>query len=994
MASIKQFDKKDTMLSREKKFPQGKELAYIILFGLTYCLDLYVYIGYKAVFKPMLTNEDNYTIVCAEIGGMLLLLLLFLLTFFINKIYFNLPIRNLFWICFGFQVFLTFATPSVIYKVDLYALCLFRFIEAIVVSLNLAIYLSVIGRNIGRKKRTWATTIVFSIGFLGPFFVNFIRIFTKNENIYLFMVLPSVTVLYALFVWKKYGTNDIFFKEGNNNYNNDKFEINRDIRSVISKGNFWKAVYTLFICGLSVQFSVRFLLAHSEIFTNDVDFKEYIYMMRYLGSTIGILFFGWFSVSFSKKYYHLGMYQIRLGERKIVFQMGMLFGVMALLGFNDFAHCISIFPPAKYIIPLFLGISNAIWCIIFLQAIETLGRKTQPILVFLLPIFLRIFWDFLSYERLDNLVGKGNPNFAVIIICIGCFVYLIGFIVSILWEDNFEGGNRLDSYDYNFTKGLASSLMNKEIRENIAAIDDKIIRSDNVEEYIEEVSKQVRHRFEEVFDTSLYYYNFVFLKENAETFVSRIQVFDNALEGLKKVRRNSIRNLFKWIRIILASRNDKDKGLASYSFAKEYEGLILADNKKFIATNLQADYEEANYKIFDLSKIPLPDEELIKRFWKKLSKMQREDFLNADKIKETWEMFSPIYKFTRESFPGEQDEEHFPEKIRRLLTLRATGAWCYPEGEYYIYIITPKDSKHKLKTSLLMATAAPIPIEKLSELRDLLDYVMLQKAYAMSLDAEWKTISFQQSHSFKTNFGYLRNKVDALNEARYDDDKFLPRVTEVKDIIHSMDEINTFNLEVERFKGNSKSANPKYTQPDPEGVNLVDMLRKVLTELNYSTTHLRTNHDEHPVNLKKLLTTMCKDDYLQIDDQIRLRIIPTAFRILITEILKNAFVHTDYKNPSVQITWTNHDDDYFRLSFTNNQSMRKEILDYINDSSKNTDLNKFGIITIKRILGFKQFNQTQIEEGEGGKWKLLVQTQTENYKLTTFNLLIPKTDIK
>ena len=149
MASIKQFNTKEIMLSREKKIPEGKDLAYIILFGLLYCLDLYVYIGYKS-FLP---DESKQSVTNAEVSGMLLLLFLFLLTFFINKINFDIPIRNLFWACFGLQVSLAFVTPFVISKDSLYTLCLFRFIEAIVVSINLAIYLSVIGRNIGRKKK-------------------------------------------------------------------------------------------------------------------------------------------------------------------------------------------------------------------------------------------------------------------------------------------------------------------------------------------------------------------------------------------------------------------------------------------------------------------------------------------------------------------------------------------------------------------------------------------------------------------------------------------------------------------------------------------------------------------------------------------------------------------------------------------------------------------------------------------------------------------------
>ena len=965
MVSIKQFNTREIMLSREKKIPEGKDLAYIILFGLLYCLDLYVYIGYKAVFSPILKKADNQYIVNAEVGGMVLLLFLFLITFIVNKINFKIPIRNLFWVCFGLQVTLAFVTPSIMSLItpsaismeSLKTLCLFRFIEAIVVSINLAIYLSVIGRNIGRKKRTWAATIVFSIGFLGPFFVNFIREFTENENTYLFMVLPSVAVLYALFVWKKYGTDDIFSKTYPNkkdkisdeDKDNDKFEINADIRAVLYKGNFWKSVYVLFICGLSVLFTVRFVLQHSEIFTNDTEFKEYIYMMRYLGSTIGVLFFGWFSVSFSKKYYHFGMYQIRLGERKIVFQMGMLFGILALLGFQNFAYCSAIFPPSKYIIPLFLGVSNAIWCIVFLQTIETLGRKTQPILVFLLPIFLRVFWDLLSYEQLQKLV---NPDgFTYVITYIGIFIYVIGFIVSILWEDNFEGGNRLDTYDYNFAKGRASSLMNKEVRENIAAIDTKIVRSENVEEYIAEVSIQVRHRFEEVFDTSLYYYNFIFLKERAEAFRSEVEIFNNSLEDLRKVRESSIRKLCKWLRVVVEKRNDK--GLASYSFDKDYEGVILAGDKKYITPSLQASYEESNYKLFDLSKILLPDEQLIIDFWKHLSKMETEDFSNPAKIEETRQKFSPIYEFTRANFPKEDMAEHFPTEIQRLLTLRAIGAWCYPEGEYFIYLITPKDSKHKLKTSLLMATAAPIPIEKLNELRDLLDYVMLQKAYSMSLDTEWKKVAFRNSHALKTTIGSLIDRVNEYEEIEEKENKEKHKKLIVATLKY-IDRVNILHLNLMRYQDNPESAKNSFI---PENVNLHDVIKEVLSELRDATNNLNIEKEYRNL-VKNLLNSMCEGKMgFEVGKDLNVKVLKTAFQVLLVEILKNAFENTNQEQPLVRILMIEKENCY-HLNIINNILLKKEQIEKLNNNNVSGGI---GLNTIKQILEFKQFNQYRVD---------------------------------
>jgi hypothetical protein len=971
------------MSAREIRFPKGKYFDFTILFGLLYALDLYVYIGYKSIMSQSVKNDViNY-----EMTGMILLLMLFVLALFTRRNYL-VSLRKLFWIGLAVQCFLGLATPF--FLSNTFILGLLRFVGAIVVSLNFCTYLSVVGQSIGRKRRTWTVSIIFSMGFSGPFFVNFIDKFMKN-NLPLYLIFPTLVSIFAYYIMRKHGENDVFTvqsKPEKGEIDDDSsIEISKNIRNIVVKGNFWRALYILLICGLFVQFSVRYLLEHTEIFTTNID-PQRMYMLRYLGSAFGVITLCWFSVRSSKIFINVGVFRVRLGERKIMYQIAAIFGLLSLYGYS-MLHQLE--APLAYIVPFLLGISNAVWCIIFLQSLESLGRRTQPILVFLLPILLRIFWDIFHYNNLKGLIGN-DANLKQTIIFIGVCIWIVGILTSILWVDNYEGGNRLDAYNDNFVRGFSTAIMDSDVRKKLATIDPQIVSSDNVKPYIEEVSALVKDRLEEVFDTTLYYYNFTFLKEGEETFMSKVKVNKNAIVDLRKVNENTIKSLFKWLRVILSSKNYN--GLASYSFEQGYEGMVLAGRKDMIAPQLQAAYNAENYKVFDLSAIKLPDEQKIIDFWQTLGAFKKDnDFKDENKIEAVKAAFRPIYKdFVFEKNKDKKDD-NFPEPIRRLLTLRAIGAWCYPKGEYFIYVLTPKVGvRHKLKTSMLLATSSPIPVEKLSEIRDLLDNIMLQKAFSMSLDAEWKAISFQQSHALKTTFGYLNNSLNAISEVRLDKVLHRNRLDEVQSIIHTMDNVNTFNLEMMRFENNpdTKSA---YIIPEKEGVSLEKTIKRVIKEIQHAVSHLRTTEDGHSDNLRDLLADMHeKNANISVNSQVKIKVIKVGFRILITEILKNAFTHTDCHKPKVEIVWADYDDDFFSLSFSNNDGIEQEALDYINDKHNNT-VGKIGIATIKRILKFKQFNQSKIDKLPKCQWQMKVKTQENPYLLTTLTLLIPKTDV-
>jgi hypothetical protein len=808
--------------SRENKFPQGNERALTRLFGLAYCLDLYVYIGYKAVFPLFKSNDivffdipNKDIITRCELAGMIFLLFIFLITLFVKNINFTLSARKLFWAGLGTQLLLAFATPW--FADNLILLCIFRFLVAIIVSFNLCTYLTIIGRSIGRKKRTYTMTLVFAIGFLGPFLANLIKIWHCNNFVYL--ILPSFISLFAIYILTSYNKYALF--EGKNN----KIEINKNIQSILLKRNFWQSLLSLFLCGLMVQFSVRYLLEHSEKFVFDKfenvldesNFKNMVYLTRYLGSSLGVLFFGYWSVEFSKTYLKISIFQIRLGERKIVYQLAILCGFFALYGFSKLdANYHNIY--WRYGTPFLLGICNAMWCIIFIQALETFGKKTQPIFVFLLPILLRGFWDLLTYDNLSVFVLGSSDSEQIkssisilnnIVLLLGGIILLIGGITSILWHNNHEGGNRLDDYDDNFTKNFATAIVNDDLRREIASIDEKIVSAERMDIYIEKVSEIVKERLETVFDTSLYYYSFTFLNEEKEAFASKVKVNEAALKDLKKVKKDSIRNLFKYIRLILKSK--AHKGLASYSFEKKHEGLVLAGDAKFMMPQTKENYTKAGYKIFDLSLIPMPEEKLIKEFWQNLSLMKDEYFKDNEKIDNLRAKFRTInvplqdlHKYNTEQQIEPFNETNFPNEIRRLLTIRALGAWCYPKDEYFIYVITPQAGengvKHNLNTSILLATANLIPVEKLNEIRQLLDSIMYQRALVLSKDAEAKNTIIQLSHSLKTALGYLQNKVSTFGEVRNDITEFEQRKNDTSQIISTIANTIIFNSKINRVR--------------------------------------------------------------------------------------------------------------------------------------------------------------------------------------------------
>ncbi len=1016
------------MNAREYKIPQVKNLEFhfTLLFGLSYLLDLYNYIGYKASF---FVNESDFKkqIVKAELYSMCLLLALFLYIFVFKKQNIKpISLRIFFWYGLAIQLFLTFLTP-IVHTIDAESFLFYpiRFIEATICCINFCTYLSIVGRDVSRKKRTWTVVLIFTLGFLGPFCTSIIHYYQCNWAYY---IIPVIILGYALYIYTyKDEKNAIIGKNLFETTNdNDTIELSESIKHILVRANFWRALLMLFLCGLMVQYSVRFLLDHSDAFASNYfsivgakNFRDIVYMLRYLGSSFGVVLLGYFSILFSKTYLRIGIFQVRIGERKVAYQLAALCGMASLYGFSQLdTHYENVY--WRYGTPFLLGISNAIWCIIFLQALEAFGRKTQPIFVFLLPIFLRGFWEYLDYPTLKNILfGKFDDNLPIIqsfnntVLLIGFILLIIGFVTSLLWQDNFEGGNRLDDYDDNFSKGFATAIVNDELRKEIVSIDERIVSAEKMDTYIEEVSRLVKQRLETVFDTSLYYYSFTFLNEEREASASKVKVNDNALKDLKKAKKASIRKLFKYIRMILKEK--EDSGLASYSFENKKEGLVLVGNSKTLMPQLQKSYETAGYQIFDLSKIPLPKESMIKDFWQSLSEMSDEDFEDKDKvetnIKSKFRVINDELRKLHEANTAKMletkdkgkpksaadatifAEANFPQRIRRLLTLRALGAWCYPKHEYFIYVITPQAGtgvKHNLNTSILLATANLIPVEKLNEIRQLLDIVMFQRALVMSKDAEAKNMIIQLSHSLKTSLGHLQNQISSFGEVRNDAAKFEARKTAASRVIATIADTIVFNSKLTRYKSNPEKINDNRFNIPSNGINVHDTIIGILQELRMSVgLLLNTNTDEQQEQFEQLLEETIRKG-VDMDKNIRLKVIPIGFRILMTEILKNAYAYASSNKPQVQINWEERTE-HIILSVTNNGIIQDKDINYINNYDNQNEVNKIGITTMRTIINFKYFNQTQIDSDGKQRWKINVEKITPE-RGVKFNLIILKSD--
>ncbi len=961
------------MIKREEKFPQGIELIYTILFGLSYFLDLYVYIGYKAVFfsESGLKKSAAYV----EILALVLLLVFFLVTILMPyRKDIVISTRKLFWVGFLGQVGVAVVAPLL--KDNETATLILRFVEAIALSTNLCAYLSIIGRNIGRKKRTWTVTLCFSLGFWGPACTGMLQHY-ECEN-WVYCLAPLVILCYGIYVFQTTKNNDIFGEKEKNN-----IVLNEDIKNILLQNHFWKTTFLLFLCGTNVQYTVRFILANSEVFFDKTTItQDAVYMFRYWGSSLGILALGGLSQYLAKRYITVLGFKIRWGSRAISYQISVLFGIVALFLLVLFDEKKDTVPVAiPYLIFFLLGGYNALWCTIFIQSLETFGRKIQPIIAFLLPIFLRIFWDFcIKYQYLEGIVAPDHLRIAIIEV--GFILLLIGAIAAIFWNDNYEGGNMLNAYDDNFSRGFPTSIMNTEIRDKIVKIEKSVIRSENVELYIKQISEIVEPRMKEVFDTALYYYSFTF-EQNDRYVITDPVVNQASLIDLKLVSGATIANFFKYLTSILSNKNYI--GFAAYSFSKGKEGIVLAGNMSLITDKMKAEYDQDNYHFFDLSKIKLPkNDKQIVRFWNSLHGI---DFNQEGATKRTNDLFEEIYEYIWQHTPKEAYNN--AREIRRILALRALGSWLYPKGEYFIYILTPQSGvQYNFKPSLLLAMSNPIPAAKLSEIRDMLDYIMLQKAFAASLDAEWKKMAFQQSHALKTTLGNLKNKVDGLDEVITDGVELASRVKKISTVINMIDRVNGFNVDLMRYANNPDKAIE--LNPEPKGVSINNTLKLILDEIFNSIDSLRLTDEEHEEGLKMVLKKMCETEIL-LNEKVVVKVISIGFHILLLEILKNAFVFTNKSAPEVKITWNDaYSETHAALIIANNQKMKKESLGYINNNENYNEVKKIGITTMRSIVEFKRFNQTQLDIGEKGKWKIEVKTQ-EN--LTEFYLIIPKTDL-
>jgi hypothetical protein len=956
------------MKSRQSKFPEWKngELQLTLILGLCYMLDLYCYLGVKFVdplFK--ITNAGSHFkgLEYHEIGGMAVSLLLVTLgvRFGVwDKVFSNMV--NAVHALVVLQVVICVFTVLLYDKVNLGWL---RFAEGVVLSVGLGVSLFILSSYIGRRKRTWAGTIIFMMGFCGPLLGAILGSFGLGKG--WFTLLP-LAVWCCIFFWGGRWLVNFTSEFNDNSRSNVSLKLSVKTVDILKSTRFWRVFLTLFVSAVSVQFSVRLVINRPDFYDITVG-KDLIYLARYTGCIVAFpLYAAW---------------SIYRKSRRSSLVLGNVIGLIAFCFFyyneaKDSEIHVSAFA-------FFLGISNAIWSVVMLSTLEVFGRRIQFWVIFAMPIFSRIIWD-LPISLLKD------ANIQPFVFLLGLFVFGLGIVFPLFMQNNFEGGNNLQAYDDNFSKDYKTAILNQKTREKLGSISLEVKKGTTIA-FLKEVQMAIKDRLLQVFDTSLYYFDMNFETSKQNVAVTGVVLFDDAYRDLTMVDAESTKRHFNDIRPNLFISSELGS-LTSYAYTQKWNGIVLVgDMKHKNIKRLAKEYEKNGFHVFDLSKITkVPDSE-VKAFWK---------IDEAQLVPIAFEkLFSVICANNKDVMA------QFPTEIWRLLVLRRLGAWRYPEGEYFVNLVTPSkgaELTHKIKCSLLLLTSIPLPVEKLWELYSLIDSVILEQSTIIMQDTEWRKIVEEQAHSLRHTFGHLVLAMKSINNFDRKSEDLRRLTAKPLIIVEQIQKTSDFNLILMRFSHlnrlemlNKLREDGSHQSVKLEAVRLDEMLLAVLEELSLTINSIGFSADGHSDKVLQdcipSLTNKIKEDpALKID----LKVIKMGLRIVITDLLKNALFYTYYREPEVGISLTERLEGYF-LTFKNNVRMEDNFFESIKagtDASGVAVTQKAGIRTIRRIIKFPLFNEAARESETGGLWQLHVDRSSEgSNNWTELSFIIPKTDV-
>lgn len=911
-------------------------------------------------------------------------------------------------------------------------------------SVGLGLSLTIIVEKFDRYKRTWATALVCAIGFFAPILGVIIVLLFKIID-FRFMVNDSSSLpiilggfLSLLLVLTKYR---IIPKEAHirvKEQNRLLFEKKMiwHLMDYLKKG-LWKDIYIFIrglifsinknnqtkqpafmfwscsLMGISMQY-FAFLMQHAQTIpfydklvlgtfhNSSININWIAILLRSAGVIIGTLFIAYFS----KKY----------RQRRKIIMITQLFQFFALFLFflpffmDGYINKASCFVISTFII----GLTNGVWFLLLLQVAEQFSVKNRPVMMAFVPNIYRFSTIFLILLNIspiellakdstihtlskDVLINQPYSLFIWGIVFIGLSIHGTNSI-----KDNFEGDPLYIDEESN--KSLVDSLLKTKIDQ----IDKDIVVAEDSKSFLKEINVILFNHFSLKLQEHFYLNNiFYFDRHNYDELGSSLTPHEEEEAFNKSAYENYGLNIKKPTEFHIASRRliNKKLCISLSKWAADspiVSGIILWRSAKGQELNqderpeYRTPEEGSCYSVFDLSTIVIADKKKYFPLLKMdtpidvasvlLDEMIQTAQFDEDNFDKVFRVDASVDVITK-------------NKLKANILLHKLDADNYPLGSYYAYFIKPTTTIEDIKGILFIKTVVPLKRHRLGQLRDLITTVMLQRANAL-LKRTNEFIIDEDSHSKRHKLKVINNQIQELKIAtqRLDKERALSYINKIHSLTKHIDHVADINYVLMKIHPNETihPGDKNWDIVSNSSLNLKNELLGIIDLVDHSIDALRISEDAHKKNIRNFALPVLRENVENnIPENINIFVLPAGFRVVLTELLKNASIHTDSNKPELNIKFYRNSSGDFELHFINNLEFSIKAFDYIKyNKESNTGLiahTRGGIRTIKRYLRFKNFNYNSPEN----RWQLDAENPllSKNKLSTDIFLIIPQSDV-
>lgn len=307
----------------------------------------------------------------------------------------------------------------------------------------------------------------------------------------------------------------------------------------------------------------------------------------------------------------------------------------------------------------------------------------------------------------------------------------------------------------------------------------------------------------------------------------------------------------------------------------------------------------------------------------------------------------------------------------------------------YSYILRARNLDKDFNGTLYITLSEHLSINQYREIIDLFTYTIQARIkYEYKRELLNQDVIDELAHSWKYTISALRTQLYQIQDQQ-NIESFAQNMEIAITYTNDLNKRTNYLLNLMKKNDHATKtllANPDYTASNP--ISLNEILRKSISTILLSVDVLEISDENHQVLLSNDCIPAVLESINSLDDY-SLLCSKVGLEIVLEDLIKNAFFHTNYKEPIVSIN-TKIEGEYLDVSIINNVKINESYCRFINGYS--TDLRytaikyKAGIRTVKRVVSSNMLTKSNT------KCELKC-SYTINPPSTIVSLRIPKSDV-